>query len=74
MAETMPSPIDLLRPQHRVRLGAVAGEHGGGGLPGPLVHDEGEVLAAAGLQSAGHSGRGESLRVRSTLTARLRSR
>ena len=42
---------DLLRPDDRVRLRAVAREHGGGVLQRAAVDDEGEVGVAAGLEA-----------------------
>src|SRR5690606_13848438 len=51
---------DLLRPDDRVRLRAVAREHRGGVLPRPAVDDEGEVGVPGGLQADGDPGRLES--------------
>src|SRR5690606_34266280 len=51
-----------LRPDDRVRLGAVAREHGGRMLARSAVHNEGEVEPAAGLESGRDAGGFEALR------------
>ena len=50
---------DLLAPQDRVGLAAVGGEDRGGVVVGAGVDDQGDVLAAAGLQAGFDAGSGE---------------
>src|SRR5690606_28299326 len=49
------------RPQDRVRLGPVGGEHGGADLAGATVDDDGDVGLAGALEPDGHAGCFESL-------------
>ena len=46
----------LLGPQHRRGLDPVGGEHPGGGVPRPVVDDQGHVGRAAGLEPGGDAG------------------
>ena len=52
----------LLAPQHRVGLAPVGGEDGGRVEPRAVVDDQGDVLAAAGLEARGDAGGPEALR------------
>ena len=61
IASTTPSWIDLLRPDDRVRLRAVAGEDRGADLERAAVDHDGDVGLAGRLEADGDAGRLESL-------------